>query len=44
MARSNCSVLDDKIALLSLRTAQEVDKHLHGGSFDSRILAELAGS
>jgi hypothetical protein len=41
MTRSNRSFLDDNLALLSLRTAQEVDRRLHGGSFDPRVLAEF---
>jgi hypothetical protein len=34
-------VLDDQIALLSLRAAQEVDRKLHGGNFDQSILVKF---
>src|SRR6202023_3774329 len=41
MEHTNHSVLDDKLALLSLRTAQEVDRRLHGGPVDPTVLVEF---
>jgi hypothetical protein len=41
MEHANYSVLDDKLALLSLRTAQEVDRRLHGGPVDTTVLVEF---
>lgn len=41
MEHTQLRVLDDQIALLSLRTAQEVDRKLHGGNFDKSILVKF---
>ena len=41
MEHTRLRVLDDQIALLSLRTAQEVDRKLHGGNFDKSILVKF---
>jgi len=41
MEHPRLRVLDDQIALLSLRTAQEVDRKLHGGNFDKSILVKF---
>lgn len=41
MVDTNHSVLNDKLALLSLRAAQEVDRRLHSGRVDPTVLVEF---
>jgi len=41
MENANHSVLDDKLALLSLQAAQEIDRRLHRGCIDPTVLSEF---
>lgn len=41
MEHTNHSVLNDRLALLSLQAAQEIDRRLHGGRIETTVLAEF---